>query len=163
MTTLEKSLIGLVVFLVTSGALAAWWAYHNHAEQKIGAQACIQATTVTKATAAADVNQNLADYQTNQAKPAEAQHEQDIAAIDLRVIHTPVLVHDGAICASPVPGASQGAGANGAPPSPGGTVGGAGGVDIRPALEAFKAKLEKIVADDRQIDADWPQPPKEQK
>jgi len=160
MTTLEKYLIGAVVLLISSGAAAGWWALHNHKEQAIGAQACIQNTTVTKETAVADNVKTEADYQTNQAKPAEAQHVQDIAAIDLRVIHTPVLVHDGAICASPVPGAAGNANADNSVASKGGTVGGTGSVDIRPALEAFKAKLETIVADDRREDADWPKPAK---
>jgi sensor c-di-GMP phosphodiesterase-like protein len=158
MSELEKILIGIVATLVLSGAFAAWWAYHNHAEQAIGAQACIQNTTVTKETAAAEVNKNLADYQNNQAKPAEAQHEQDIAAIDLRVIHTPFLVHDGALCPSPVSSASAKTSADSAATGAGGTLGGTGSVDIRPALEAFKAKLESIVADDRREDAEWPKP-----
>ncbi len=34
-------------------AFVSWWALHNHAEQQLGAQACIQATTETKATAVA--------------------------------------------------------------------------------------------------------------
>jgi hypothetical protein len=154
-TELEKVLIGLIASLLILGGLWVWWAHHDRKEQSIGAQACIQGTTLTKEGAAAAVNKSLSDYQTNQAKPAEAQHEQDIAAIDLRVIRTPILVHDGALCASPVPSPDQ-AGPNGAPTSPGGTVGGTRDVDIRPALEAFKAKLETIVADDRREDADWP-------
>lgn len=40
MTTLEKYLIGAVVFLVSSGAFAGWWALHNRAEQKIGMVVC---------------------------------------------------------------------------------------------------------------------------
>lgn len=163
MSILEKYLIGAVAFLVASGAIAGWWALHNRKEQALGAQACIQNTTVTKEVAAADVNKNLADYQNTQAKPAEAQHEADLSAIDLRVIRTPILVHDGALCPSPVPSAAAAPSANGATAGPGGVVGGTGSVDIRPALEAFKAKLESIVADDRREDADWPKPPKETK
>ena len=49
MTTLEKTLIGVVVFLIGSGAFAAWWAYHNHTEQKIGE------TKIEKSDAAAQV------------------------------------------------------------------------------------------------------------
>lgn len=134
--------------------LAAYFLFVHH-ERAVGAQACIQATTVTKEMAAADVNKNLADYQTNQAKPAEAQHEDDLAAIDLRVIRTPILVHDGALCPGPVHPTAAKAGENSPAAGPGGVVGGTGSIDIRPALEAFKAKLETIVADDRREDADW--------
>lgn len=134
-----------------------------HHERSVGALTCIQATTVTKETAAARVNKNLADYQQTQAKPAEAQHEDDLTAIDLRVIHTPVLVHDGALCPGPVHPTAATAGENDPSASAGGVVGGTGSIDIRPALEAYKAKLETIVADDRREDSDWPLPPKDQK
>lgn len=67
-TQLEKILATVVGLLISSGAALGWWVHHNHAEQKIGAVACIQANTETKQTAVAD---NAADA-TDQAKQLTA-------------------------------------------------------------------------------------------
>lgn len=63
-TTLEKYLVGLIVLLVSSGALAGWWALHNRAEQKIGMAVCEKQDAGIVATAQA---QN-ATAETTQAK-----------------------------------------------------------------------------------------------
>ncbi len=54
MTSLER--LGLEAFGVVAlcGLFFAWWALHNHTEQKIGAQACIQSTTEVRADAVRD-------------------------------------------------------------------------------------------------------------
>ena len=54
MTPLDRLLAQISVAVVLVAALAGWLAVHNHHEQAIGAQACVQDTTMTKSTAAAD-------------------------------------------------------------------------------------------------------------
>jgi len=58
MTSLERIGIEIAGALMLAGAFVGWWTYHNHAEQKIGAQACIISTTETKAEVIGD---NAAD------------------------------------------------------------------------------------------------------
>lgn len=55
MTKLEQILAGLVALLASAGVVAGLWISHNHAEQKLGAQQCIQTTTIDHTEAKADV------------------------------------------------------------------------------------------------------------
>jgi hypothetical protein len=48
-----------------------------------------------------------AKYEAVIVQPAEAQHAKDLAAILLRVVTTPLWLHDGQICAGPLSGVSQ--------------------------------------------------------
>jgi hypothetical protein len=55
MSNLEKILAGLVALMASAGVIAGLWISHNHAEQKLGAQQCIQTTTIDHTEAKADV------------------------------------------------------------------------------------------------------------
>lgn len=55
MTTLERIAAEIVAGLLLIGGVLLWWNLHNRHEQLVGAQACIQTTTVDKQTAAAGV------------------------------------------------------------------------------------------------------------
>jgi hypothetical protein len=54
MTSLERYAIEFAGVLILCGAFIGWWTMHNHGEQRIGAQACIQSTTEVKADAVHD-------------------------------------------------------------------------------------------------------------
>jgi hypothetical protein len=54
MTTLERIAAELAGAAALILAAFIWWHVHNAGEQKLGAQACIQATTITKQAAASD-------------------------------------------------------------------------------------------------------------
>lgn len=51
MTSLQRIGLEILGVILLCGGFVTWWSVHNHQEQKIGAQACIQATTETKQTA----------------------------------------------------------------------------------------------------------------
>jgi hypothetical protein len=90
---------------------------------------------------------------------AETQHAQTIIQIDAAPpIRTPVFLcaPGGPVRAGSLPGAETKAG--GLPADP---AGGRGqpvdrGSNIRPAVEELKKRLEKVMADYRQLDAEWP-------
>lgn len=115
-------------------------------------QAQLTATAVL-AERASWQTQSLSNHQ------AEIQHAAEIAqADDIAPIASPVIVvyrltptrdcpvPGGAIEARPLP----------AHPEAGGGEPVDRGRDIRPAVEAIKRRLEKLMADYRQIDAEWP-------
>lgn len=89
----------------------------------------------------------------------EATHAQVIISIDSTPpLRTPVFV-----CADPgplrvgtVPGAEGETGSVPADPSEGRSERVDGKRDIRPGVEALKRQLEKVMADYRQLDAEWP-------
>jgi hypothetical protein len=89
---------------------------------------------------------------------AETQHAkdlQDLAA--LTPVATPLLVFRAAPAASgAVPGAAGHAGALAAHPQGGGGEPVGGTVDIRPDIEALKKRLEAVMADYRELAAEWP-------
>ncbi len=90
---------------------------------------------------------------------AETTHAQDLAEIDaLTPIATPVIVYRGTapVCGSAVPGAPAQASGQPAGPAGGGSQPVGGGRDIRPDIEALKKRLERVMADYRQLDAEWP-------
>ena len=87
----------------------------------------------------------------------ELTHAQVIVQIDSApAIHTPVLLcPPGAVRAGAVPGTQGQTG--GVPADPAAGRGEpVGGRDIRPVIEALKKRLEKVMADYRQLDAEWP-------
>lgn len=55
MTSLQRIGAEALGAMLLCGAFFGWWTYHDHAEQKLGAQACLQATTVTKSVAKQEV------------------------------------------------------------------------------------------------------------
>lgn len=87
----------------------------------------------------------------------EVTHATDIAQIDHAPPRTdPVLVYRTVkACVDPVPGAEAKAGGVTTHPAEGGTDGGRG-VNIRAALNELEIKYEKVLADYRQLDAEWP-------
>lgn len=89
---------------------------------------------------------------------AETQHAKDLADIAaLAPISTPLLVFRTAPTAGgPVPGAAGEARAVAADPQGGGSVPVGGTVDIRPDVEALKKRLEAVMADYRELAAEWP-------
>jgi hypothetical protein len=78
MTSLERFAAEIVGALVLTGAFFGWWKLHNHEEQNLGAQNCIQQTTVTKSVA---VERNLADAsaQADQLKAVAASYDARLA------------------------------------------------------------------------------------
>jgi hypothetical protein len=112
-------------------------------------QAIATAVLAERASAAATA---AADHAT------ETQHAKTIIRIDSAPpIRTPLLVYGpGALCAGSLPGAETETGG-----VPAGTDGGRSqpvdrGRDIRPAIEAVKKRIERVMADYRQQDAEWP-------
>jgi hypothetical protein len=104
MTTLEKYLIGAVVFLVSSGAFAGWWTLHNRAEQKIGMVVCEKQDAAVVATA--EVH-NAAAETTQQADDKKAGDTLNAALTDpigaLPPIPASMQQPAAASCPSPVP------------------------------------------------------------
>jgi hypothetical protein len=138
-------ILGLILWVL--------WIEHDHEQQRIGEQECMLKVTETKQEYEARQAQRDKDYE-QQTAAASAVHQAEINAIPARVIRTPVWLHDGAICSDPV---RDPAPASGAIAQAGGTEPGLG-TDIRPRIEAVKAKYEKVIADCRQALADWPAP-----
>lgn len=87
----------------------------------------------------------------------EMQHAKELRDIDsLAPIATPLLVYrtaPAAVCT--VPGAEGKAGGLAADPAGRGGEPVGGGRDIRPDIEALKKRLEKVMADYRQLDHEW--------
>lgn len=128
------------------------WVHHDHAEQAIGEHSCEARLTITKSEADRAVTAETARYEALIAQPAEIQHAKDLAAIPLRVVTTPIWLHDGQVCSGAVPRLPETASDDSAS---GGAVEGPGR-DIRPLIEQFKARYETALADCRRLDADWP-------
>ena len=91
---------------------------------------------------------------------AENTHAADLAKIDSTPPSiAPVLVYvstPGAIRTGAVPGPQTQAGGQPADTQGGGRQPVGGGRDIRPDIEALKKRLETVMADYRQLDAEWP-------
>lgn len=89
----------------------------------------------------------------------EKTHADDLAKIDSTPPRTsPVIVYVAApnpVRVGPVPGAEGEAGGVTADPERGGTDPGHG-VNIRAALNALEVKYERVLADYRQLDSEWP-------
>jgi hypothetical protein len=147
----NRTLAEAVGALFLIGAMWAAWIHHDHAEQRIGENTCEARLTLTKVQAQAETAAQLAHYETT-IQPAEKEHAKDLAAIPLRVVTTPIWLHDGQICAGPLSGVSQTASSD----SPGGGAVEGPGRDIRPLIEQFKAKYETALADCRRLDSEWP-------
>lgn len=84
---------------------------------------------------------------------AEKAHDEDLNYIDLHVVRTPVLVCDNPPAANRVPVPSE---AGHPAAQSGGTDPGPRERDVRDELSAFEVKYEKILADCRRLDAEWP-------
>lgn len=85
---------------------------------------------------------------------ADEVHDEEISAIRLHVVDTPVLVR------MPVsaPAAVQGTpAAADQPPGPRPADAGSGERDIRPGITALEARYESVIADCRRMAAEWPQ------
>lgn len=158
MTTAKLYLILAAALVLAGGGFGSGW-YFNGLRGKAAlddlqkAQATAVATQVEAQLAAAQA-QAVNDH------AAETQHAADIEKVDdLPPIATPLLVYRTAPTPScPVSGTALEAGSLPADPH-----GGAGqpvdrgrAVDVRPAIEALKHRLEIIMADYRQEDREWP-------
>lgn len=89
----------------------------------------------------------------------EAQHAKTIIQIDAAPpIRTPVFLcaPGDPLRAGAVSSAENQAGGIPADPAEGRSQSADRGRDIRPAIEALKRQLEKVMADYRQLDAEWP-------
>ena len=110
------------------------------------------ATKALLAQRAAAADQAITDH------IAETAHAQDLSTLDaLTPVRTPLVVYRGAaaVCGRAVPGATPKAGGQPADPQ-GGRADPGSGVDIRAALDALELKYERVLADYRQLDAEWP-------
>jgi hypothetical protein len=89
---------------------------------------------------------------------AETQHAKDLADIAaLTPVSTPLLVFRTSPAAGgAVPSAAGKAGAVAADPQGGGSQPVGRAVDIRPDVEALKKRLEAVMADYRELAAEWP-------
>lgn len=119
---------------------------------KFQAEQAQNTATAVLAERAADAATRATDHVT------ETQHANTIFHIDSTpAISTPVLVFDRSpsapVCS--MPGTEGEAGGVAADPAGGGREPMDGGRDIRPEIEALKKRLEKIMADYRQLDAEW--------
>jgi hypothetical protein len=150
----ERALTEIIIGVFCAVILAALWLWHDHVERQAGESACMQATSETKTAAELAATKAADAYQATVKIPAEATHASDIAAITTRVVRVPLVLHDSALCADPVPGQGD-VGPLDAHPAGGAVLGGPGdGIDIRPSIEALKAKYETILADYRQLNTE---------
>jgi hypothetical protein len=151
MNRLALEIVGGVALL---GMVILWWVDHNHREQQIGIKEC-QAEVASAVNVETAKQAVMAAQYEKQKEAADAAHAAELANIQLRVIRTPVWLRaPGSICSDEVPraaapAASVIAGAGGTQPSP-------RDIDIRPGIEAFKARIETVVADCRDALAKWP-------
>jgi hypothetical protein len=120
-----------------------------------------EAIAQTDVTALEGQAAHAAAQQINDSK-AETAHAQDDHTIDTTAPdRDPLFVQSGpaakGVCVPAVPGAKAQASALGAGTAAGGLKqSGGDGVDRRPEIEALKAKLERIAADERLLIAEWP-------
>lgn len=89
---------------------------------------------------------------------AETQHAKDLADIAaLAPVSAPLLVYRTVPApGGAVHGAQSAAGSLPAHPAEGGSEPVGGAVDIRPDIEALKKRLEAVMADYRELAAEWP-------
>jgi hypothetical protein len=93
---------------------------------------------------------------------AELQHAKELADIDAAKPRTdPVVVYRIAatVCRGPVPSNIAGAGSIASDPAAGRSEPVDRGRDIRPDVEALKKRLEQVMADYRELKAEWPGQP----
>lgn len=111
MTSLERIGIEIAAALMLCGAFVGWWTYHNHAEQKIGAQACIQSTTETKREVIAD-NAADAGAEAHQLTVAVQTYAQQVSDLSSRNADLAQRLHDNPI--RQIPASRPGSAAAGA-------------------------------------------------
>jgi len=154
-------MIGLLANKWFAGAIAAlalivgayiWLGVHDRAQQAIGEARCQAKMAQALSQAKQEQDAAQAAYSAKM-EAINAQYQQELAAISGRVVYRPIWLHDGQVCAGAMPSAPTEAGDP--HPGAGGTVSGPG-TDIRPQLEAFKAKYETALAECRRLDRAWP-------
>jgi hypothetical protein len=87
---------------------------------------------------------------------AENAHDKTIESLPARIVHDPVFLREpGDICpaVSTVPDSK---GQTASDDSAGRSTEQRSGIDLRPAIEAFKIKYETVLADCRRLDSEWP-------
>jgi hypothetical protein len=101
-TTLERIGAEILGGVFALAAVLLWWHVHNLDEQKAGAQACIQSTTVTKQTAVAD---NVVDTtaQAAQLRAVVQTYDQKISDLSSGNADLAQRLHDNAVRPSAVP------------------------------------------------------------
>jgi len=144
------AIVAMVAALFAAGFHIGGMASRSAYEADTAAQSQAIATAVL-AERASSVATAAADHAT------EAQHAKTIIQIDATpAISTPVFVCDPSpVRAGSLPGTETQAGGVPADPTEGRGQPVDRGRDIRPAAEELKKRLEKVMADYRQLDAEW--------
>lgn len=143
MTTLERIGLEIAGGILAIAAVLLWWNLHNRTEQKLGAAACIQTTTIdhteakadatkTEAAQAVDINAVVNGYET---KVASLSRSNDDLARRLST--------SGAVCPSRVPDPRPAAGANAADA---GLAGGQSEARQGPPAEQLRTDLSAVLA-----------------
>lgn len=143
MTPLQRIGAEIIGGIVLIAAVLIWWNLHNRSEQKIGAQACIQATTVDKTEAHADVVSTQAAQavdiqavvQGYETKVISLQHGNDDLARRLST--------SGAVCPGRLPDPRPTAGANSADA---GLASGKREAQPGPPAEQLRTDLDHLLA-----------------
>jgi hypothetical protein len=136
----------------------SWLCFHQGSLEPTAALALDHAAMAKAATDALLAERAAAEAQAINDHATETTHANDIATIDHTPPRTnPVIVYRNAaaVCQRAVPGAKTEAGGLPADTQEGGTDSGRG-INIRAALNDLEMKYEKVLADYRQLDAEWP-------
>jgi hypothetical protein len=146
------AIVAMVAALFAAGYHIGGMASRSAYEADTAAQSQAIATAVLAERASA-LATAAADHAT------EAQHAKTIIQIDAAPpIRTPVFLcaPGGPLRAGALPGTEAKAGGIPADPAEGRSQPVDRGSNIRPAIEELKKRLEKVTADYRQLDAEWP-------
>jgi hypothetical protein len=148
----NKWFAGAAVALALIIGAYIWLGIHDRSQQAIGEARCQAKMAQALAQAKQEQEAAQAAYSAKM-EGINAQYQQELAAISGRVVYRPIWLHDGQVCAGTMPSAPTAAGDQ--PAGAGGAVGG-DGENIRPAVEAFKGRLETLVAQCRRMAEAWP-------
>lgn len=147
MSTLERYAVELIALLVLAGGGVLWWKLHNAGERRAGAQACIQATTETKATAVkADTAD--ADAQAAQLQAIVRGYDAKIAALSANNVALAQRLRDNAVRAGAVPHPGSPAGSpaeqSGLPESESAVADRFWSIDLAATLDACDANQARV-------------------
>lgn len=153
MTSLQRIGAEVLGGFILLGIFVGLWMHHDTTQRALGAATCYATVTETK--------KQAADEQEKKDIAYSEQLATDRAASELRIqdllaagpVRTPIILHDGSLYTCPVASATK---ADDVHPASGGVEQGSGGHDIRPEVEAFKLRYEKVLTKCQQDLDDWP-------
>jgi hypothetical protein len=102
MTSLERTLIEIGATILFIAGFVAWWQFHDHTEQNIGAQKCIISTTEVKSEVVAD-NSKIESAHAAQMTQVVKTYDAQVASLSAGNAALARSLHDNAVRQSAAP------------------------------------------------------------